>query len=111
MARVLSIAVLIVGLIAVSFVLVSQGGWFKWSLLTAGALVVGPFGIVAAIFNWDFVFTDPMARPRVEKLGRSGARLFQALMGSLITALGIWSVASGFYATGARYFTDRLLGP
>jgi hypothetical protein len=53
--------------------------------LVAGGL----FSVCGAVFDWDFFFNNYRARPIVAMLGRTGARVFYALLGAAIMILGI----------------------
>jgi hypothetical protein len=68
----------------------SRGGEPEHSFYVALFLVAGPLGIAAALFNWDWFFDHPTARPWVRRLGRGGARLLYLLLGSALTGVGIW---------------------
>ena len=97
MGRVIGFAVAALAVTLTWVLLLSQGGFLKASLVTAGAVTGGPFAMAGAVLDWDWFFADARARPLVEKLGRVGARVFYFLLGGLLTAFGVWALASGFY--------------
>ena len=82
--------------------LLGQGGLVRRSILTAGALAGGSFGLVGAIVGWEWFLSDPTARPVVERLGRTGARFFYAALGAGLTAFGLWAFRSGWYLGQVR---------
>ena len=57
---------------------------------------VGLFPILAAVFDWDFFFNNYKARPVVKVLGRSGARIFYAVLGTVIIVISFVAVAAGY---------------
>ena len=77
------------GLLLVWIYLLGQGGLVRRSILTAGALAGGSFGLVGALVGWEWFLSDPTARPVVERLGRTGARFFYAALGAGLRALGV----------------------
>tara|TARA_B100000609_G_scaffold70592_1_gene56118 strand:- start:135 stop:344 length:210 start_codon:yes stop_codon:yes gene_type:complete len=56
-----------------------------------GLLIVaaGLFSFCGAAFNWDWFFNSRKARFFVAIIGRTGARIFYALLGLVIAILGI----------------------
>ena len=55
------------------------------------ALVIiacGIFSLCGAFFNWDWYFNNRKARGIVAVFGRTGARIFYAVLGIFIIALG-----------------------
>lgn len=52
-------------------------------------IVAGIFSICGAAFDWDFFINSRKARFFVAILGRNGTRIFYALLGGLITILGL----------------------
>lgn len=49
----------------------------------------GVFSLAGAFFNWDFFFNSRKARPFVRLIGRTGARIFYAILGLFIIFCGI----------------------
>jgi hypothetical protein len=97
MARSLAIVLVLGGMLLASVYLLGQGGLVRRSLLTAGALAGGPFAFMGAIMGWEWFLSDSTARPVVERLGRTGARIFYAALGVGLTAFGFWSFLRGWY--------------
>src|SRR5437879_5062358 len=75
-------------------VLFYQGGLPRRSLAAAGSVAGGLFAVSLVFLDSDWFFEHPQARPLVEKFGRSGARVFYALLGSGLIALGIVLIVS-----------------
>ncbi|MGN1105294.1 MAG: immunity 17 family protein [Huintestinicola sp.] len=59
-------------------------------ILFAGGL----FSIAGSFFNWDFFFNSRKARPFVKLIGRTGARIFYAILGAFIIFCGIMVLVS-----------------
>jgi hypothetical protein len=62
------------------------------AIIEAGSLIGGPYAIRASIYNLDWYFTSETARPLVELLGRTGARIFYLALGlglSLVALIGL----------------------
>lgn len=57
----------------------------------AGLILVaaGIFAVSGAALNWDWFFNSRKARLFVSIFGRSGARFFYGLLGTVITVLGL----------------------
>lgn len=49
----------------------------------------GAFGIVGACYNWDWFMNHRKARCIVALFGRQGARIFYAILGAALIAIGI----------------------
>jgi small neutral amino acid transporter SnatA (MarC family) len=49
----------------------------------------GLFSLAGAVLDWEWFITNYRAAVFVRILGRSGARLFYALLGLSLTALGL----------------------
>lgn len=52
-------------------------------------VAIGLFPIAGAYFNWDWFMNDRKARVFVAFLGRTGARIFYALLGIGLVVFGI----------------------
>lgn len=52
-------------------------------------IALGIFSIVAAVFNIDWYFQTSGAATFVNKLGRTGARIFYILLGVALVGCGI----------------------
>ena len=52
-------------------------------------IALGLFSLVAAIWNIDWYFQTDGARMFVRRMGRSGARVFYALLGLALVACGV----------------------
>ncbi|MBN1493400.1 MAG: immunity 17 family protein [Candidatus Omnitrophica bacterium] len=52
-------------------------------------IAAGVFSILGAINNWDWFMEHRKARFMVRILTRTGARVFYALLGTVIAAIGI----------------------
>jgi hypothetical protein len=50
--------------------------------------------MVLAVLDWDYLMNHPKARPVTALVGRTGARVFYALIGLVIVAAGI-AIATG----------------
>jgi hypothetical protein len=61
----------------------------------AVALGIGIFAILSAVFNWDWSYQLWKARWVETRFGRRGARIFYAILGMVMIALGI-AIAAGF---------------
>ena len=57
------------------------------------AILVGFFGLVAAIHNHDWYFRLPKARWIEKRLGRTAARVVYAMLGIALVVLGIGIMA------------------
>lgn len=53
-------------------------------------VLVGLLCILAAIFNWDWLFTAQNSRFIVANVGRGQARLFYAAIGCLMIGAGVF---------------------
>ena len=51
-------------------------------------ITLGAFSLVAAIFNFDWYFETSGATTFVNKFGRKGARIFDALLGLALIGCG-----------------------
>lgn len=49
----------------------------------------GIFCIVCAAMNWDWFMNSRKARFMCNLLGRNGARIFYAILGAVITVMGV----------------------
>jgi hypothetical protein len=54
-------------------------------------IVVGLFSIVCAVLDFDWFFNSRKSQLFVKMFGRNGARIFYALLGIFIIAMGIMS--------------------
>ena len=61
----------------------------------AVALGIGSFALLSALFNWDWSYQLWKARWVEARFGRRGARVFYAILGTVMIALGI-AIAVGF---------------
>ena len=61
---------------------------YERNLFLLGA-ACGIFCIVCAAMNWDWFMNSRKARFMCNLLGRNGARIFYAILGAAITALGV----------------------
>lgn len=52
-------------------------------------IAAGLFSIAGAAFNWDFFFNARKSRTIVNIIGRTGARIFYAVLGIFIIFCGI----------------------
>jgi small neutral amino acid transporter SnatA (MarC family) len=59
------------------------------------AVALGLFFLAVAASNWDWYFSLRSARLMGRLLGRSGARIFYALLGAGLVTLGV-AIACGF---------------
>ena len=57
-------------------------------------ILAGLFSIAGAVFNWDFFFNARKARPIVNLIGRTGARIFYGVLGGFIIFCGIMVLVS-----------------
>ncbi|MDD2437009.1 MAG: immunity 17 family protein [Massilibacteroides sp.] len=57
-------------------------------------LLLGTFSLIAAIFNFDWYFNTQGASLFIKWFGRSGARLFYALLGLALLFCGIAGLLS-----------------
>jgi len=55
---------------------------------TALFILAGLFSFAGALFNWEWFMTNYKAAVFARLLGRSGARVFYAILGLLLAALG-----------------------
>ncbi len=53
-------------------------------------VIVGILSLVAAIMNWDWLFTAQNARFFVNQFGRKWARVCYAVLGGLMIFIGIY---------------------
>jgi len=51
--------------------------------------ILGAFSLISAIFNFNWYFETEGARFFVRHMGRSGARIFYALLGSALITCGV----------------------
>ena len=63
---------------------------------------VGLLSIVASITNWEWFFKQRRAQMMVRLMGRNGARIFYALLGTFFAVVG-WLVLSGQIALGSLF--------
>jgi len=56
-------------------------GWFF--------VAIGLFAVSGAVFDWEWFMTNRKARFFVAIFGRTGARVFYAILGLLLVGLGI----------------------
>lgn len=59
-------------------------------------ILPGIIALLAALFNWSWFFSSRSASYFVETLGRSGARLFYALLGVLFIVAAVMILHSLF---------------
>jgi hypothetical protein len=59
------------------------------NLLGIVFILGGALSTIAAIFNWDWYMNHPKARFLVALIGRTGARLVYAVMGTAFVVLGV----------------------
>lgn len=59
-------------------------------IIQAIFVVIGLLAVLAALFNWDWFFNARNSQFIVGNVGRKRARLFYALLGSLMIATGIY---------------------
>ncbi len=52
-------------------------------------VAAGIFSICGAAFDWDWFINSRKARFFVAMFGRTGARLFYAFLGAVITVIGV----------------------
>ena len=52
-------------------------------------ILIGIFALCGAVFDWDWFMNNRKARFFVSLLGRTGARIFYALLGSGIATIGV----------------------
>lgn len=57
-------------------------------------LALGILILFAAITNWEWYFKQRRAQVMIKLMGRTGARIFYALLGLLFSGFG-WMVLSG----------------
>ncbi|WP_229684805.1 immunity 17 family protein, partial [Deinococcus roseus] len=50
----------------------------------------GLFTLAASYYNWDWFFNNWRARPFVALVGRTGARIFYALIGVVLLVIGVF---------------------
>ncbi|MEO0470587.1 MAG: immunity 17 family protein [Bacteroidota bacterium] len=55
-------------------------------------ILVGGFSLGSALANWDGFFNHPRSRFIVEKMGRSGARIFYIVLGFILAGIGVASL-------------------
>ena len=65
------------------------------------AVSVGLLALTSAIGNWDWPYRLGMARRVESRFGRRGARIFYAILGALLVALGV-AIALGFGPNKSR---------
>ena len=63
-------------------------------LLQGLFVLVGLVALLAAVFNWDWLFTARNSRYIVASAGRRKARLFYAVLGLLMMGTGIFFFCS-----------------
>ncbi|MEW6535052.1 MAG: immunity 17 family protein [Candidatus Auribacterota bacterium] len=56
----------------------------------------GLFSIAGAVFDWDWFMTHRKARLLVKLLTRNGARVFYAVLGVIISVIGILVMLNAF---------------
>ena len=56
------------------------------AMATVFAYLIGSLALAAAIFDWDWFFNNSRAVPFVRLFGRSGARIFYAILGGAFLA-------------------------
>ena len=61
---------------------------YERNLFLLGA-ACGIFCIVCAAMDWDWFMNSRKARFMCNLLGRNGARIFYAILGAIITTLGV----------------------
>jgi len=52
--------------------------------------IAGAFCICAAIWNWDFFFSNYRTKPFSRLFGRNGARIFYIVLGVFFWIIGIF---------------------
>lgn len=64
----------------------------KKQVLLFGVIIiaVGIYCLCAAVFNWNWFFNNRRARGLVNIFGRSGARIFYALLGLFFAGIGTY---------------------
>ena len=92
--------VLFIAIILVDVALMSDGCSRTDAAWIALFVVLGPFEIVAALCNWDWIFESAVGRRLVNHLGRFGTRLTILFLGSVVTGIG------GVLLRGEGYFKD-----
>ncbi len=55
---------------------------------------VGALIFIASLTNWEWFFKQRRAQMMINWMGRSGARIFYAILGAFFAAFG-WMVLSG----------------
>lgn len=65
------------------------------------AIGIGLFALASAAFNWDWSYQLWKARWVEARFGRRGARIFYAILGTVMIALGL-ALAGGFGPNRAR---------
>lgn len=65
--------------------------WLGAALAATGVMAIG-----GSMLNLDIFFNTPQARPMVEAMGRTGARLFYFVVGVLCLAGGGFMVLQNF---------------
>jgi small neutral amino acid transporter SnatA (MarC family) len=58
-------------------------------------IVVGLFVLLVSIMNWDWFFTSTKAQRLISLIGRTGTRIFYAVVALLLILFGIGSI-TGF---------------
>ncbi|MBQ8296298.1 MAG: immunity 17 family protein [Ruminococcus sp.] len=64
-------------------------------IMSVVVTLIGLFPICGAIFNWNWFFNNYKARGIVRVFGRTGARIFYALIGLLLMGVGIAALVMG----------------
>ena len=52
-------------------------------------ILIGLFVLAGSIFNWEWFMTSPRAGFMMRLMGRTGARIFYAVIGLLMVGLGV----------------------
>ncbi len=63
---------------------------------------VGALSLTASITNWEWFFKQRRAQSMIKLMGRSGARIFYAILGTFFVVFG-WLVISGQIAVNSLF--------
>ena len=57
-------------------------------------IAAGLFSLAGSVFNWDFFFNARKSRRIVRIIGRTGARIFYAVIGLFIILCGVMMIVA-----------------
>jgi hypothetical protein len=84
--------VLLVPTLAGGAVLYHLGAGLRVALFGALFVSAGLFVMLGAAADWDWFMHSDQARPLVDRMGHTGARVFYMFLGLGLTALAVWLV-------------------